>query len=140
MLLYGGELVEVGAEGEDGEAHEFEVLEAEGDAYDGHAEQEPPKEVGDGNRDAPDKPPDYVHYTGEAARRPAAVVNIGPERPKGQYGEFQRLQPERDADNRNHHQHARNGILYRDHQTAEHYPDYIQQYIHRSYKQYLPQI
>lgn len=37
-----GELVEVGAEGKEGEAHEFEVLEAEGDADDGDAEEEAP--------------------------------------------------------------------------------------------------
>ena len=54
-------------EGEKGEAHELEVLQAEGDADECYAEYHAPGKVSECYDKAAEEPPNHVHDSGEAA-------------------------------------------------------------------------
>lgn len=57
-------------EWEQSEFHQFEMLETKRNSDYSHAEDETPAKVGQSDGYSTDKPPDDVHDSGEAARRP----------------------------------------------------------------------
>ena len=94
------------AEGEEGEAHELEVLHSEGYSHYCDAEDNAPEKMSESNGDTTQKPPDDVHNPCETTGRPAVVVDVCSERPKCHHCQFQSLESERDANDGDHHCYA----------------------------------
>ena len=85
------------AERGQGELGDFEKLLSEGDADDRDAQNKADGGVFDGERNAADEKPEDVQ---NRRARAAAVDNLFAERPERQRGEFETLQPDGDADDR----------------------------------------
>lgn len=87
------------------------MLAAKGNADNREAEQEAETEVREANPEAADANPDDVHHEREASAAISAVCHRPSERPEGEDTELQRLQSERNADDRDHQDEARYEIL-----------------------------
>ena len=87
------------------------MLAAKGNADNREAEQEAETEVREANPEAADANPEDVHHEREASAAIPIVCHRPSERPEGEDTELQRLQPERNADNRDHQDEARHEIL-----------------------------
>lgn len=89
-------------EGHKGQFHQFEVLVPERDADDGDPKQQAKKQMGKRNGQPADEEPDDVHQQREASRGTGAGNHFLPERPQRHFRQFERLQPEGNADDGNH--------------------------------------
>lgn len=86
--------------------------------------------MSEGNGNATDKPPDYVHYSGKTSGGPTLVAYVRAKWPQGEYRQLHCLEPERYADDGNHHHHTGYGVFNGNHQSAKHYPYYVEKNIH----------
>ena len=106
------------------------MLEPEGYADDGDAEDHAPHEMCQGYGDAAYNPPYHVEYGGDAAVWRASGIDGRPEGPQGHAGQLECLQAEGYADDGYHHRETREHVLDRYHEAAEHRPDDVKEKIH----------
>ena len=84
---------------------------SEWDANDGDAKYETVEDVGEPYPDAANEEPQHIHEDAQTAWLRWLPFHFRTERPDGQHTQFQALQAERDADNRNHQYQSCNEIL-----------------------------
>ena len=109
-------------EGEEGEAGYLEVLQTEGDADDGDAEQGTDNDVGKGDFYPAAEDPDNVQHQVNAAGLAVAEDGGFAERAEREDADFHQLEAEGDADNGDAKQQSCNDIAHADEEAAEQEP------------------
>lgn len=109
---------------------QLEMLQSERNADNGDAKHGAQHQMGEANADAADKNPNDIHQNGQTAAIRWRTAYFAAKRHQSHQGKFQGLQPKRDTNNRNHKYQARNKVLQKNQQAAQHYPQDIQQNIH----------
>ena len=113
------------AEGKEGEAGYLEVLQTEGDADDGDAEQGADNDVGKGNFYPAAEDPDDVQHEVNAAGLAVAEDGGFAEGAEREDADFHQLQAEGNADDGNAKQQSGNDISQPDEEAAEQEPKYV---------------
>ena len=116
-------------EGEEGQLGHREVLEAERDAQDGQAQQHAEQHMGDREPEPADDDPDDVH---DALGEPVAgrLLQFPSERPHDVAGQLEGLDAERDADDRETRQQARQQVGDAEPHAAQHEPQHVADGLH----------
>jgi hypothetical protein len=96
---------------------------SEGDANNRDAKYETIEDVGEPYPNASDEEPEHIHEHVQTARLWYLSFDVGTKRPNGQHTQFETLQSERDADNRNHQYQSCNEILQGYMQASKYDPD-----------------
>ena len=110
-------------EGPECEDAELEGLDPERDADDRRAEEEPGDEMPDEELPSEKEQPEDIEYDGEAPARVRSVHDATPEGPERELRELECLYAERNADDRQAQDEARQTVAHCEPQTAEEEPE-----------------
>ncbi len=88
------------SEGRKSQAGQLKMLPGKGQSDDGNGQEHPESQMGQADPYSSDDDPEDVHKQVEATRRGFAVTDLLPEGPQCKHPQFNGLQPERNANDR----------------------------------------